>query len=166
MLQKENKPRHIGRLRSIRGSCTLWLLPQTFHGLGSNLCGLLLWSPANPDSLIANPDLASPSPSVRPGLPLCLLLPCLELSMRKWWTEWNSGIKNKEWAAAAAAAAGFGVTGEVGRSSCELEFQRPAPAEVVGSAHTFHISQSSLGWQLERGSVYLFCYRKPSFKGL
>lgn len=54
--------------------------------------------------------------------------------------ERNSRIKNKEW-----AAAGFGVTGEVGRSSCELEFQRSTPAEVVGSAHTFHISQSSLG---------------------
>lgn len=47
----------------------------------------------------------------------------------------------KEW----AAGAGFGATGEVGRSSRELEFQRPTPTEVVGSAHTFHISQSSLG---------------------
>lgn len=42
-------------------------------------------------------------------------------------------------------AAGFGVTGEVGRSLCELEFQRPTAAEAVGSAHTFHISQSSSG---------------------
>lgn len=42
------------------------------------------------------------------------------------------------------------MTGEVGRSSCELEFQRPTAAEVVGSAHTFHISQFSLeGRQLE-----------------
>lgn len=106
-----------------------------------NLCGSHLWSPPNPDSLISNPDLAALPPPVRPRLPPRLLLRCLEQSMRKWCTERNRRIKNKEW-----AAAGFGVTGEVGRSSCELEFQRPTPAEVVGSAHTFHISQSSLGW--------------------
>lgn len=120
---------------------------RPFYGLGLNLCGLLLWSPPHPDSLIASPDLAALPPLVRPRLPPCLLLRCLELSMCKWCTERNSGIKNKEWA---AAAAGFGVTGEVGRSSCELEFQRPTPAEVVGSAHTFHISQSSLGWDSQK----------------
>lgn len=55
------------------------------------------------------------------------------------------------------SAAGFGVTSEVGRSSCELEFQRPAAAEVVDSAHTFHVSQSNLGVrQSERGSWLVF----------
>lgn len=127
---------------------------KPFYGLCLNLCGSFLWSPPNPDCLMASPDLAALPPLVRPRLSPRLLLHCLELSMRKWCTEQNSGIKNKEWAAAAAAAAaGFGVTGEVGRSSCELEFQRPTPAEVVGSAHTFHISQSSLGWDSQKESL-------------
>lgn len=46
------------------------------------------------------------------------------------------------------------MTGEVGRSSCELEFQRPTPAEVVGSAHTFHISQSSLGRDSQKEGAF------------
>lgn len=60
--------------------------------------------------------------------------------------------KNKEWA---VAAAGFGVTGEAGRSSFELEFQRPTPTEVVDSAHAFHMSQS---WEAVgvRGRVCCF----------
>lgn len=103
--------------------------------------------PSKPRLFDCRPRFSCPPTTERPRLPPCLLLHCLELSMRKWCTELNSRIKNKEWA---AAAAGFGVTGEVGRSSCELEFQRPTPAEVVGSAHTFHISQSSLGWDSQK----------------
>lgn len=103
------------------------------------------------------------TPLIRPCLPPCLLLRCLELSMREWWTEQSSRIKNKEW----AAAAGFGVTGEVGRSSCELEFQRLTPAEVVGSAHTFHISQSSLERDSQNeGALSCFVTYKSSFKSL
>lgn len=120
--------------------------------------------PSKPRLFDCRPRFSCPPTTERPRLPPCLLLHCLELSMRKWCTELNSRIKNKEWA---AAAAGFGVTGEVGRSSCELEFQRPTPAEVVGSAHTFHISQSSLGWDSQKeGELGCFFYSKPSLKGL
>lgn len=93
--------------------------------------------PSKPRLFDCQPRFSCPPTTKRPRMPPRFLLHCLDLSMRKWCTELNSRIKNKEW----AAAAGFGVTGEVGRSSYELEFQRPTPAEVVGSAHTFHISQ-------------------------
>jgi len=93
-----------------------------------------------PDPLIARfsrpPTAATSSPAT--SSPAALL--GSEARVNDGWSE--TGIKNKEWA---AAAGGFGVTSKVGRSSCELEFQRPTAAEVVGSAHTFHISQPSSG---------------------
>lgn len=81
-----------------------------------------------------------------------LLLQCSQLSIRKWCTGLNSGIRHK----GGPAAGGFGVTGEFGRSSCELRFQRPTPAEVVGSAHTFHISQCSLGWDRQKEGEFFW----------